>query len=69
MLDPSPIKHTTGLSGIASLYPTEAGIAYPSPPEAALLYPPGWVVLTYSWNFDLIEDASSKIATSSGRTS
>src|SRR5215210_1847687 len=68
MLDPSPIRHTTGLSGIASLYPTEAGIAYPRPPDAALKYAPGQLGLTYSWKVPLTEPDSSKIEVSSGRT-
>src|ERR671933_198728 len=68
MLDPSPITHATGVSGWASLYPTEAGIAYPNPPEAALKYAPGQFGLMYSWNVPLTEPDSSKIAVSSGRT-
>jgi hypothetical protein len=51
------------------LYPTEAGIAYPRAPEAALKYAPGQLGLTYSWNVPLEEPDSSKIAVPSGKTS
>src|ERR687893_734209 len=69
MLEPSPIKQITGLSGNANLYPTAAGSAYPSPPEAALKYAPGQLGLTYSWKVPLMEPDSSKIETSSGNIS